>query len=643
MFLRSLTLRNYGIFKDAQFDLRTDVDHPIVLISGNNGAGKTSILEALRVALHGRRAFDVPLGEAEYMRNMGNRFHLGNRSTDCSVCLEFDYVDLHKTRKVKVERSWGLRRQNLAETLNVTLDGATMALEDADDLLCSIVPPEIARYFFFDGERIRELAEWEVEDESALFAAVGDLLGLGVLNQLRTDLIRLASMEQKEQRTTRNTADVLEEAEGNARSAADGLRAARAMTRKIRGALDRARAEVRRVGAMQHDEIAAMENELGKFVAERRSLQEEAQRAAADVLPLLCAKTLRRRFGAEVRARRDIEDREIVTNFFKEKNASIAQALKAHGIKLAAARAAAIEDMAKIARGKPVPVNTSVPSLSRSEAAWMQRVIEQELPDMAKRSRVIVQRLRWLDERIGILEQRRKTAPTNDPAGEAALAELERCQRASVEHEIEIRKLEDENARAEEALEAARGVAKAQRLELFREGRLRVREQVMNQILDALPTLSERLQASKEHRFARYLEDAIRELWHKTDRLVGVDVSFARRRIALLDAAGEINKPDLSSGEKQLFAVAFIYALAKLSSRLMPFVIDTPLGRLDHQHRRRFVAEFLPNASHQVVLLSTDTEIVGSLYEEIRPLIAHHHELAGFNGGATSPVEVATA
>jgi DNA sulfur modification protein DndD len=164
-----------------------------------------------------------------------------------------------------------------------------------------------------------------------------------------------------------------------------------------------------------------------------------------------------------------------------------------------------------------------------------------------------------------------------------------------------------------------------------------------SQVLEALPILSERLQRSKEHRFASYLEEALRALWHKTNRLERVEVSFAQRRIALLGATGEINKSDLSSGEKQMFAMAFIYALAKLSGRLMPFVIDTPLGRLDHQHRRRFAAEFLPDVSHQVILLSTDTEIVGSLYEEIRPLIAHHHELADFNGGLTLAVEMATA
>jgi DNA sulfur modification protein DndD len=165
----------------------------------------------------------------------------------------------------------------------------------------------------------------------------------------------------------------------------------------------------------------------------------------------------------------------------------------------------------------------------------------------------------------------------------------------------------------------------------------------MSQVLEAIPVLTQRLEGSKEQRFSRYLREALQQLWNKTDRLIGVDVSFAERRITLLDAFGEIQKRDLSAGEKQLFAVAFIYALAKLSARLMPFVIDTPLGRLDQQHRRRFVAEFLPNASHQIILLSTDTEIVGPLYDDIRPLLAHHHELASFNGGVTSPVEVATA
>ena len=642
MFLRRLTLRNYGIFENASFDLATDVDHPIVLVSGNNGAGKTSILEAIRVALHGRRAFDVPLGESEYLRAMGRRLHLGVDASDWGVTLDFDHVDLHKTKRVSVNRSWKRRGQRIAESVKVTQDEQALPSDVADDLLATIVPPEIARYFFFDGERIRELADWDEEEASVLFNAASELLGLGVLNQLRTDMVRLTAIEGKDTRDTDDAAAKLEHAERDAALAADALRKAKALTRGVRGAVDRARAEVRRVGALQQEELAALHTELAELSAERRALNEEAQRASGDILPLLCARTLRQRFTKDIEARRRLEERETVTVFLERHEAKICAALRSQGVKGAANRRV-VQSIFEIARGPLVSVSVSLPNLSRSDAVWMQRVIEHELPEMAARSQAMVARLRFLDERMVFLDEQRRSVPVNDPAGDEALADLESAQRLLLEHEATLQRLEERHSIANKVLEAALDSAKAQRVEAFRHGRLRDRERVMNKVLEALPTLADRLKTAKEQRFAEYLASALRELWHKTGRLSGVDISFAERRITLLGSTGEIPKRDLSAGEKQLFATAFIYALAKLSGRLMPFVIDTPLGRLDRAHRRRFVAEFLPNASHQIILLSTDTEIVGPLYEDMRSLLAHHHELSLYNGGATEPVEVATA
>lgn len=60
----------------------------------------------------------------------------------------------------------------------------------------------------------------------------------------------------------------------------------------------------------------------------------------------------------------------------------------------------------------------------------------------------------------------------------------------------------------------------------------------------------------------------------------------------------------------------------------MPTIIDTPLGRLDSSHRRHLVDRYFPLASHQVILLSTDEEIVGGYHKALAPFVAHHYRLA---------------
>ena len=643
MFIRSLSFSEYGIFKQARFDLTTDIDHPIVLVTGNNGAGKTSFLEGMRLALHGRRAFDNPIGEAEYLKTVATKFHAGGESKRAAISLEFDFLDFHTTRRVELERSWTRKRQHVAEDLKVVVDGRSLMIEDAEDFLNSIIPPQVARYFFFDGERIRELADWDAEDESALFGAVGELLGLGVIAQLRTDLTRLSAVETNSKRAIANAEFELAAAEERERQAMIALKTEKSESRKIRGSYERARSEVRRVGALQNDEVEILEREISNLASERRSLLDEAQRAAADILPLLCARTLRKNFGEEIESRKDLEDRSIVIDFLENHATEIKALLITNGLKPPIAKTT-VDAIASMARGTLVPVSDVVlPSLSRTDSMWMRRVIEKELPEMQRRNAAIVERLRFLDERLALLEERRRAVPINDPASESALQSLEQRQRALIEHEARLVELDNTLSKAKVELESAQAASKAERFERFRTGRLKVREASIARVLDALPVLSERMKASKEKRFGSYLEDGLKKLWHKKDRLKSVDVSFSEKRIELRDAFGEINKSDLSAGEKQLFAVAFIYALSKLSGKHLPFVIDTPLGRLDQQHRRRFVTDFVPNASHQVILLSTDTEITGSLYRDIRPLLAHHHELATFNGGMTEAVEVVSA
>ena len=88
-----------------------------------------------------------------------------------------------------------------------------------------------------------------------------------------------------------------------------------------------------------------------------------------------------------------------------------------------------------------------------------------------------------------------------------------------------------------------------------------------------------------------------------------------------------VPKEQLSAGEKQIYAIAILWALAKTSGRPLPFIVDTPLGRLDSDHRLNLVQNFFPVASHQVIIFSTDTEIDKGYFEELSEHLSKSYQI----------------
>ena len=96
--------------------------------------------------------------------------------------------------------------------------------------------------------------------------------------------------------------------------------------------------------------------------------------------------------------------------------------------------------------------------------------------------------------------------------------------------------------------------------------------------------------------------------------------------------------PLRSMGEQQMIGTALLWAIAKTSGRPLPFVIDTPLGRLDGAHLSNLVDRFYPSASHQTVLLSTDREIGPAEYARLRPRVARAYVIEFDGDGRRSAV-----
>ena len=106
-----------------------------------------------------------------------------------------------------------------------------------------------------------------------------------------------------------------------------------------------------------------------------------------------------------------------------------------------------------------------------------------------------------------------------------------------------------------------------------------------------------------------------------------LDWALHKRWIGLDDTGRAIPKQRLSEGEKQIFAVSVLWGLSRAAARPLPAIIDTPMARLDGKHRDKLVERYFPQASHQVIVLSTDTEIERRYFHDLQPHIARAYHL----------------
>jgi DNA sulfur modification protein DndD len=137
-----------------------------------------------------------------------------------------------------------------------------------------------------------------------------------------------------------------------------------------------------------------------------------------------------------------------------------------------------------------------------------------------------------------------------------------------------------------------------------------------------------RATAAKIDRLSQRVTESFRFLLRKKTLVHQVQIDATTFAIQLFDNAGQaIPKHRLSEGEKQVFAISVLWGLAQASPRPLPTIIDTPMARLDAEHRQHLIERYFPNASHQVIILSTDTEVDQNFYAQLQPHITRAYHL----------------
>jgi DNA sulfur modification protein DndD len=158
-------------------------------------------------------------------------------------------------------------------------------------------------------------------------------------------------------------------------------------------------------------------------------------------------------------------------------------------------------------------------------------------------------------------------------------------------------------------------------------------------VKDTLEKFRQRVVARHIGALEHAIYESFQHLIRKPKLLGSIRISPENFEMTLLDPTGSILPFQiLSAGERQLLATSILWGLAKVSGRPVPLIIDTPLGRLDSTHRSHLVEKYFPAASHQVVLLSTDEEIVGDYHQRMKKHVGRQFLLSFDNAAGSSMI-----
>jgi DNA sulfur modification protein DndD len=564
-----------------------------------------------------------------------------------SVAIEFDYAQAGVKHSYSVERSWDKQDSGVTSRLVVLRNGVPLDELDrahADEFLRDLIPPGVSQLFFFDGEKIQQLAETD-QDHSALADAVRGLLGLELIDRLRADLRVYAGRLERFPEGDPFHAEMQHLADE--RKSLEDRRMA--LTRQVDESVS-ARDRVRKEIARQEQRLARAGGVFAKqreaLKAERQQLDEAVKEAEGEIRVLaesLLPFTLAPRLCLALREQLEAEDKlqgwqthqALLQTRIERMKGSAEETLfpEAQGERISEkARKQLIrrvanwlDELAEEPSGLPeVPL---IHRLSDDERKRILGGIDQVLGEFPRRLRAAQKRLERSTRRLREVEKSLEKIPA-DEVLEPLLVRLRELSRDLGAAESLVRREEAANKETELRLEElARRERKLQeRLEQARA--LQGRVEMAARVQAALQDYAEVMTKTKVGELRAAVASCFSQLWRKGDLVRRIDIDPRDFQVTLFDQHGRtVPKKQLSAGEKQIYAISVLRALAMASGRPLPMIVDTPLGRLDSDHRKHLVERYFPHASHQVVVFSTDTEIDRTYFQELAPSISHAYSL----------------
>lgn len=625
MRLQSLSLINFGVYRGTnRFDFSSS--KPVVLIGGMNGRGKTTLLEAVLVALYGPNSSAyIESGYTTFGQYLRAHTNTSPSSTSAAIKLTFSHEVDGTEEVLTVERRWDTSLKHIHVDTTVRRNGAYDAFltDNWTAYVEDILPRALSTFFFFDGEKIAEMAldgsDGQIRDSIRM------LLGVSTVDVLRRDL-KTISRRLRKRKGDDASADATDQLAG----AVDSLRKRIfEIDEEAKSLLERESALTKSIEALRTDFIAAG----GEAAAQRAAHEERLRQIESQLEQVRTDEIVLSSGNAPL-----IMFYPILPKMLEEAKASYKQEVMSEALSQLDALLAhyggdteAIKSFLSYAQRETSDCFGSIiTDVTSSDISELSALLG-ELPGLQDDYKRLRQREELLTTSLAEVRDYLSIAIDESSMNEAQEA-LEAANRQLGSVKARLSTLKEERSslngdyiRTNAEYKRAVGTYLSSLNEAEEDDRLLRYAGLADEILERY---SSRLQERKVRHLSETIGECYRALSNKRSLISSISMNPETLEMSYLSPDGSlVDRQSLSAGEKQLMVIATLWALAKCSDKKLPVIIDTPLARLDSTHRMSIVKSYFPFASEQSIILSTDSEVFGSYYDALKPNISDEFTL----------------
>ncbi len=671
MTIREIELNNFRIYKGKnKIELFPDGNRNLIIVSGNNGFGKTTFLMSLVWCLYGknmgkvdelyRKEIDEKGGYSKYIGNSLNFAAQKEGETRFSVSVTFTDVEIPDTpcTEITIVRSYD-SATNYDDELEIYIDGKKndlftgskeeVAKEEEIFIRDYILPIEIAKFFFFDAEKIVSFAQINTpEQRRDLSLAYSQVLGIQKYEDLKNELVRIqddyrkASAKPQEKREFNALIADIDFKEGEIDRLTEeitNLEDDRVIKRHNSSELQSKL--IREGDMMSADELVRLNNRK----TELDTVLKDADDSLKDLyslIPFGLAGGLMAELSAQLETEKaykqnklqlegvndktdvilgDIEDAkrklpfpiDIKTRNFYE--SQIRQLIKKHFYN--------VSDESKFEHF------STLHDFSQGQVEEFMRIIV-KIKDSKSSFESLINKYNKAKAELYTIEKNIREA---EKKAESDYVQNLRTRKENIDRQIDS--IGEDIGKKQSEIETLKDqvIAHKKQKEILSK-KINVSDQnraVDNEATRLIHTIQKfliRFKEEKKKALAKKLEAKLQSYLHKTNlvKKVIVDINGNGDDVDICLFGYDNKKIDnsiLSMGERQMFASALLSALVDETEIEFPVFIDSPMQKFDPQHTKNVLTKFYPNVSKQVILFPLlKKELTEEEYQYIQPIVS---------------------